>query len=159
MPNTTNGLPYPAITDANNPPADFQALAAAVDSTYGRSVTNSGSLPGAGSFAGQRIWVADIKTHAVWSGSSWINEPIQAGGKVPSAAPGVNFTSPVLHTVTFPAGRFSAAPVISFSVSSDGARCTVSHSNVTASGMTVTVQNTTTAAAASFTFHWMATQF
>lgn len=160
MPNTANGLPYPAITDDNNPPDDIRALAEATDTKYGRSVANTGALPGSGDFPGQRIWVADIKTHAKWTGTAWVNEPIQAGGKITSTAPGIDFGSPAIHNITFPAGRFTSAPVIGFSVSSDGARCVVTHSNVTATGMTATVFNATGGfSASSFAFHWTATQY
>lgn len=45
-----NGLPYPALSDPNNPPADFLALATAVDSRF-TSHTHSGSQITSGSVA------------------------------------------------------------------------------------------------------------
>jgi hypothetical protein len=71
MPNTTNGLPFPVITDDNNPPADIQALAEAVDNTYGGKVASAGALPTSGLFPGQRIWLVDVKGWAEWSGTAW----------------------------------------------------------------------------------------
>lgn len=49
MPNI-NGLPYPALSDPNNPPADFLALATAVDARFPVSIANGGT--GATTLAG-----------------------------------------------------------------------------------------------------------
>lgn len=71
MTTSTNGLPVPDLSDDNNPPADLLALANAVDAAYGRNVANFAALPAAGSFAGQRIWLVDVKQFAIWDGAAW----------------------------------------------------------------------------------------
>lgn len=57
---TASGLPYPELPDDNNPPADFRALAEAIDAIYGSSVANTAALPVLPAFKGQRIYVEDI---------------------------------------------------------------------------------------------------
>lgn len=68
---TASGLPYPELPDDNNPPADFKALAEAIDAIYGANVANFAALPAAGDFVGQRIFLVDVKQYAQWDGSSW----------------------------------------------------------------------------------------
>lgn len=68
---TASGLPYPELPDANNPPADFRALAEAIDAIYGQAVANAGALPASGDFPGQRKFLTDTKEVAVWNGTTW----------------------------------------------------------------------------------------
>lgn len=78
---STNGLPVPALSSANNPPADFLALANAVDAAYGGSVANWAALPATGNFAGKRLWVSDIKVVATWNGTGWVQAlPVSSTG-------------------------------------------------------------------------------
>jgi len=72
MPTTSHGLPYPVLSDDNNPPEDIQALAQGVDAAYGGSVANAGDLPASGAFPGQRVWLVDVKGFAVWNGTTWV---------------------------------------------------------------------------------------
>lgn len=74
MGTTSTGLRYPALTDDNAPPVDLQKLAEDVDATYGPNVANAGALPASGKFAGQRIWLTDVKGWAVWNGSTWLTD-------------------------------------------------------------------------------------
>lgn len=53
MPNI-NGLPYPALSDPNNPPADFLALATAVNTRFGTH-THSGSQIVSGTVSADRL--------------------------------------------------------------------------------------------------------
>ena len=78
---STNGLPVPALSSANNPPADFLALANAVDATYGGSVANWAALPATGNFKGKRLWVTDISVVATWNGTAWVQAlPVSSTG-------------------------------------------------------------------------------
>lgn len=78
---STNGLPVPALSSANNPPADFLALANAVDAAYGGSVANWAALPATGNFAGKKLWVTDIKVVATWNGTAWVQAlPVSSTG-------------------------------------------------------------------------------
>lgn len=71
MPNTPNGLPFPALSDDANGPVAFQALAIGVDTAYGGHVTNAAALPGAGLFLGQQVRLDDTGEVAVWNGATW----------------------------------------------------------------------------------------
>lgn len=75
MPTTPNrDYPYPTLGDDNNPPADLQALALAIeddlDSLHSQ-VANAGALPGSGDFIGQRVLLLDTMETAAWTGVEW----------------------------------------------------------------------------------------
>ena len=89
---TASGLPYPELPDANNPPADFKALAEAIDAIYGKSVANVAALPATAAFKNQQIYVEDIDTivyydesTAAWEGywknftPTWANTTLGTG--------------------------------------------------------------------------------
>lgn len=78
---STNGLPVPALTSANNPPADLLALANAVDATYGAKVSTWSSLPVSGSFYGQQIWVTDRLDYATWDGARWTSWSVSSASE------------------------------------------------------------------------------
>lgn len=69
---STNGLPVPTLSSANNPPADFLALANAIDEIYGKNVSTTSALPATGNFVGQQIWVSDRSAFAEWTASGWV---------------------------------------------------------------------------------------
>lgn len=62
-----NGLPYPALSDPNNPPADFLALATAVDARFPVSISNggTGSTTVAGAQANLRVGLVPISPSSV----------------------------------------------------------------------------------------------
>lgn len=69
---TSNGLPYPTLSDAPNLPANLQALAEAVDSRYGLTVANAAALSGVTSpFKGMRVLLDDTDEIAVYDGAAW----------------------------------------------------------------------------------------
>jgi len=108
MPNTTNGLPYPVLTDENNPPADIQALAEATDETYGRVVASATDLPVSGKFAGQRVWLTNAQGYAIWNGAAWTLDVRRRGFWSGSAAVGSSS-----RTITFsPAFPTGTTPLI-----------------------------------------------
>jgi hypothetical protein len=77
--NTANGLPYPALSDANNPPADLQALGLAVDARYGLTVATVSALTGISTpFTGMTVWVTTPGDLYVYNGTTW--EPTGLAG-------------------------------------------------------------------------------
>jgi lysophospholipase L1-like esterase len=73
MATTEHGLPVPdGLGSENNPPADFEALALAIQKTYGGSVNTAAELPSAGAFEGQRIWLRNIRGWVIWDGVAWV---------------------------------------------------------------------------------------
>lgn len=67
MATTTNGLVTPALSDANNPPADLLALANTIDTAYGKKVADLATLDATpGSFPGQRKYVESTDEVGVW---------------------------------------------------------------------------------------------
>lgn len=94
------------------------------------------------------------------SGTTWRTLHHRAiDGTASVSAPGVDFTSPTTTNISFPAGLFSAAPNLTFGLPSTGARCVVTVTSKSATAATLTAYNTTSAAAAGFTFDWLATEF
>lgn len=95
---TASGLPYPELPDDNNPPADFRALAEAIDALYGGTVANVAALPALPAFKGQRIYVQDVdaiawyddKT-AAWQGFARDYVPGTAGTVAPTVT-GTTYT-------------------------------------------------------------------
>ena len=71
MPNI-NGLPYPALSDPNNPPADFLALATAVDARFPVSIANggTGAQTVVGAQASLRVGLVPISPANVYKGTS-----------------------------------------------------------------------------------------
>lgn len=68
---TTNGMSIDDLSAAPNGPGLAQQLGNQVDAFYGGSVANAAALPASGKFAGQRVWLVDVKSHAIWTGSAW----------------------------------------------------------------------------------------
>lgn len=101
---STNGLPVPTLSSANNPPADFLALANAVDAAYGGKVANTAALPAAGAFLGQKLWVIDKKAFARWNGATWTIRPDAVGLFYKADAGSVVFTKTANGTAQVKAG-------------------------------------------------------
>lgn len=79
MPSTANGLVYPVLGGANNPPGDVQALGVSVDARYGLSVTNYTDLASISTpYLGMRVWVTALGGHCIWNGTNWL-EPDRTG--------------------------------------------------------------------------------
>lgn len=76
MPTTANGLWYPTLSAANNPPADFQTQGESIDTAYGKSVADwTALLALTGNFKGRRVWVDSLTKAvgpAVYNGTAWI---------------------------------------------------------------------------------------
>lgn len=68
---TTNGMSVDGLDAAPNGPGLAQQLGNQVDEFYGKSVANAAALPVSGKYAGQRVWLIDVKSHAVWTGTGW----------------------------------------------------------------------------------------
>lgn len=68
---TTNGMQVSDFSAAPSLPGYSLELGNQVDAFYGGKVANSGALPAAGKFAGQRVWLTDRKGFAVWTGTGW----------------------------------------------------------------------------------------
>jgi hypothetical protein len=68
---TTSGMTIDGLEVQPNGPGLVQQLGNQVDEFYGKNVANAAALPASGKFAGQRIWLVDVKSHAVWDGSAW----------------------------------------------------------------------------------------
>lgn len=71
MATTTNGMDVDDLGGAANGPALALNLGNQVDAFYGASVANFAGLPASGDFAGQRVWLIDVKQHAIWDGTGW----------------------------------------------------------------------------------------
>lgn len=158
MPTTASSLPYPVLTDDNNPPQDIRLLAEGVDAVYGAKVANFGALPVAGKFAGQRVWLIDVGGYATWDGTAWRRDTARSiGGTLTTAAPGVNGATPTVHNITFPVGLFTAAPILTFGTTQ--ARNSPEITSLSATAATITVYNLTSVGGATGITHWVATQF
>lgn len=68
---TTNGMSIDDLSTAPNGPGLAQQLGNQVDAFYGGNVANAAALPASGKFPGQRVWLVDVKSHAVWDGAAW----------------------------------------------------------------------------------------
>lgn len=69
---TTNGLPYPALSDAPNLPSAVQALAEGVDSRYGLVVANAAALAAVTSpYKGMRVFLDDTDQVSTYNGAAW----------------------------------------------------------------------------------------
>jgi hypothetical protein len=71
---TTNGM---EVSDLSAPPSltGFSLeLGNQVDEWYGKKVSTANDLPPSGRFAGQRVWLVDVKGWAMWTGGEWIND-------------------------------------------------------------------------------------
>lgn len=72
MPTTANGLWYPVLGAANNPPTDFQTQGEAIDNRYGLTVANTAALAGISTpYDGMRVWVTSLLRHAVYDSTDW----------------------------------------------------------------------------------------
>lgn len=70
---TTNGMTIDGLDAAPNGPGLVQQLGNQIDEWYGKVVANAAALPASGRFSGQRIWLTDVSSHAVWNAakSTW----------------------------------------------------------------------------------------
>jgi hypothetical protein len=73
-------------------PGIIQQLGNEVDAFYGSKVATAADLPGSGEFAGQRVWLVDVKRHATWNGSAW---SIPQSYEVVATSTNVTGTSPI----------------------------------------------------------------
>lgn len=67
MATTTNGMEFADLNEAPNGPAALLQLGNEVDAFYGKKVANVAALPVTGDLPGQRVYVEDIDTVAVWN--------------------------------------------------------------------------------------------
>lgn len=121
MPTTSlSGLPYPSLTGSNNPPADFQALAVALDPLVTPQVVNytpawsqfggSGLLIGNGTLAGQYVKVGRLVQFLVilTRGSTsnfgtsyyYFSTPVAAAGSPAAVGTGIVIVGGAFKTVT-----------------------------------------------------------
>ena len=128
MPTTTSqGLPYPALSDAANGPAAVQNLALAVEKqlvqTFSSAADRTAKLTAAGYYGpseGMLSYLRDVDQLQVYTGSQWVAYTSQAQGAPyaeamgQTTASGTNIAAgtSVTVNVTFPAGRFTVAPLV-----------------------------------------------
>lgn len=71
---TTNGMQVSDLSAAPSLPGYSLELGNQVDVFYGSNVASAANLPASGKFAGQRVWLVDVKGWAVWDGSKWVTD-------------------------------------------------------------------------------------
>jgi hypothetical protein len=71
---TTNGMAIDDTSAAPNGPGLVQQLGNQVDAFYGSNVASAANLPASGKFAGQSVWLVDVKGWGVWDGSKWVTD-------------------------------------------------------------------------------------
>lgn len=107
---TTNGMEVDDLGDAPNGPALALNLGNQVDAFYGGSVANFAALPASGEFTGQRIYLEDPDTFAVWTATAW-KVPAQAGNdSITIAVAGTAVSKVIAFPIPYPVG---VVPVVS----------------------------------------------
>lgn len=158
---TVAGEQIPQGPDAFNPPAQFKTWADHAALWHNRIVValdaNRTALAAPELRDGLECYVTGTDVTWLYEGSSWrsLSNPFsQAAGKVAAAA---NTTGNTV--VTFPAGRFSVAPVTQVTLTSVTPNTATICSAISSTQMTVqTFQITTGAAITAVSFDWSARQ-
>jgi hypothetical protein len=148
MPQTRdNGIVVPINSDDYNP---TQAMADLADSAnVATVVANAAARDALDTFPGRLIYRLDTNRLESYTGSAWSHS---GGGGPYAAAAGVssftmNGTATTTTTVNFPAGRFTAAPIISLGKQMSGRGEIVFFAiNSTTSGFTLGAQSASGAA-------------
>lgn len=107
MADVTGGIP-PTNASPFAVPDDITAVYDHFGDQAQFSVATAASLPGSDNWVGRTVFVVDTATFYVWSGSAWLRRQAPYAIAVGSQA----ITGPAGTTITFPAGRFTVAPVI-----------------------------------------------
>ena len=125
-------------------------------------VANPAGLPSSGNWVGRRRWVTSESAWATWTGSMWMlrhGAYAEAAGIATYAsaiAPGAG-SSPNL-SITFPAGRFTQPPIVTFSITATQLNAAF-NGPITTSGFGVRLYNWSTVSSTAGTqVHWHAVQ-
>lgn len=146
MPQTRdNGIVVPINSDEYNP---TQAMADLADSAnVATVVANAAARDALDTFPGRLCFRLDTLRLEVYTGSAWAHASAGAGTGPYAAAAGVstftmNGTATTTLAVTFPAGRFNTAPIVTLGKASSGRGEIVFYAvNVTSSGFTLGAQS------------------
>jgi len=114
-----------------------------LDANPGVFICTSTTRPSA-PFEGQHIYETDTENHMVRVGSAWeflssTSAPYRVATGIVTVA--VNNSNSGTGAISFPAGRFSVAPVLTLGVNNGGATWLAFFSNINAGGATCVVRH------------------